>query len=61
MDADGVDHDWRAELADTLVEAQQPDGSWVNEESRWLEGNAELATIYAVLTLQETLKPPPMR
>ncbi len=61
IDADGVEHDWRAELADTLVAAQQPDGSWVNEESRWLEGNAELATIYAVLTLQETLKPLPTR
>ena len=60
-DAQGVDHDWRAELVDTLLAAQREDGAWLNEETRWLEGNAELATIYAVLTLQETLKPLPSR
>jgi squalene-hopene/tetraprenyl-beta-curcumene cyclase len=59
-DAAGVDHDWRAELVDTLVQAQRADGAWVNEEPRWLEGKPELATIYAVLALQETLKAAPL-
>ena len=33
------------------------DGTWRNEEARWLEAEPELATIYAILALQETLKP----
>lgn len=50
-DADGTRHDWRSELAAELVRRQQPDGSWVNENSRWLEGDANLVTGYALLTL----------
>ena len=33
------------------------DGSWTNDSDRWLEGNAPLATTYALLALEETLKP----
>jgi squalene-hopene/tetraprenyl-beta-curcumene cyclase len=50
-DADGVKHEWRKELADELVRRQQPDGSWINTNSRWLEGDANLVTGYALLTL----------
>ena len=57
-DDSGTLHVWRDELVDTLLQRQRPDGSWQNEESRWLEGHPELATIYAVLALQEALKPP---
>jgi squalene-hopene/tetraprenyl-beta-curcumene cyclase len=32
---------------------QQPDGSWVNEESnRWLEDDTAMVTAYGMLTLQ---------
>ena len=47
----GVQHDWRAELIRELAKRQQPDGSWVNENDRWLEGDANLVTGYALLAL----------
>jgi len=56
VDADGVAHAWRSELAGRLVSLQRPDGSWVNENSpRWWEGNPVLATAYAMITLDEAL------
>lgn len=48
---DGVKHDWRRELREELIRRQRPDGSWVNENSRWLEGEPSLVTGYALLTL----------
>jgi squalene-hopene/tetraprenyl-beta-curcumene cyclase len=51
-DADGKEHDWRQELITHLTELQQKDGSWVNPEDRWLEGNPYLVTAYAVLAIQ---------
>jgi squalene-hopene/tetraprenyl-beta-curcumene cyclase len=50
-DADGVKHDWRRGLLQELVRRQQPDGSWINENSRWLEGDPCLVTGYVLLTL----------
>jgi squalene-hopene/tetraprenyl-beta-curcumene cyclase len=48
---DGKEHDWRAELAQKLIDTQQEDGSWVNSTPRWLEGDPNLVTAYAVLSL----------
>jgi len=50
-DAHGVKHDWRNELAAELLKRQRPDGSWINENTRWLEGEPNLVTGYALLTL----------
>ncbi len=50
-DAAGKKHDWRRELVAELVERQRPDGSWVNRDPRWMEGDPELVTGYALLTL----------
>ena len=50
-DEKGVEHDWRKELIDALASRQKADGSWVNENSRWLEGDANLVTGYALLAL----------
>jgi squalene-hopene/tetraprenyl-beta-curcumene cyclase len=51
-DADGTEHNWRAELIGELARRQQPDGSWVNTDNpRWLEGDANLVTGYALLAL----------
>lgn len=55
--SDGQEHDWRVELSQALISRQKPDGSWRNPTDRWLEGRADLATIYAVLAIEETLKP----
>ena len=51
IDTKGVSHDWYQELADKLIEVQKPDGSWMNENSRWMEALPVLATSYAILSL----------
>jgi squalene-hopene/tetraprenyl-beta-curcumene cyclase len=50
-DDKGVKHDWRAEIIEALAERQNDDGSWVNQNARWLESDANLVTGYALLTL----------
>lgn len=51
VDAKGASHDWREELAGVLAERQKPDGSWTNENERWMESDANLVTGYALLSL----------
>ncbi len=53
--SDGVQHDWRSELLTELARRQQTDGSWFNETSRWLEGDRNLVTAYALLSLAHAL------
>jgi len=50
-DAKGVKHDWRKELTEKLASLQNEDGSWVNAADRWLEGDPNLVTGYALLAL----------
>lgn len=50
-DADGVEHDWRAELLGELTTRQRPDGAWINPTTRWMEGDPNLVTAYGLLTL----------
>jgi len=50
-DEKGVKHDWRAELAGELISRQKSDGSWINDNAKWLEGDPNLVTGYALLTL----------
>ena len=54
-DATGTKHSWRSELADALIARQQPDGSWVNTNPRWMEGDPNLVTSYALLALANCL------
>jgi squalene-hopene/tetraprenyl-beta-curcumene cyclase len=51
VDAKNAKHPWRSELVTELAKRQQADGSWVNEDSRWMEGDPNLVTGYALLTL----------
>ena len=51
VDEAGVEHDWRQELTDALAARQQADGSWKNENERWLESDPNLVTGYALLAL----------
>ena len=48
----GGEVDWRAEVAARLIQLQKPDGSWVNPEPRWWEGDPALVTSYAMMTLE---------
>jgi squalene-hopene/tetraprenyl-beta-curcumene cyclase len=46
--SDGVKHDWPRELARKLIELQENDGSWFNDQVRWWEGDKQLVTPYAL-------------
>jgi uncharacterized membrane protein len=51
VDADGKKHAWRAELIEELAARQRDNGSWTNDNNRWLEGDANIVTGYALLAL----------
>lgn len=50
--ADGRKVNWRRELSQKLLNLQQRDGSWINENGRWWERDSALVTSYVVLTLE---------
>ncbi len=56
-DAAGKKHDWRAELTNHLLSLQKENGSWVNAEKKWYEGDPNMATAYSLLTLAYTAPP----
>lgn len=56
VDDKGVKHDWRKDLIQQLAKTQKPNGSWVNETDRWMEGDANLVTAFALMSLS-TAKP----
>ncbi len=43
--------EWRTDLLTALAKRQQDDGSWINSDARWMEGDPNLVTGYALLTL----------
>jgi squalene-hopene/tetraprenyl-beta-curcumene cyclase len=49
---DGRKLDWRKEVALRLLNLQRRDGSWFNDNARWLEKDPALVTSYAVLSLE---------
>jgi squalene-hopene/tetraprenyl-beta-curcumene cyclase len=50
-DSSGKEHAWKSQLRAKLAELQQPDGSWVNPTTRWMEGDPNLVSAYALLCL----------
>ncbi len=56
VDDKGVSHNWRLDLIRKLASLQQKDGSWVNEKTRWLEGEESYVTALAILSLQAALE-----
>jgi len=48
---DGEARDWAGDLIQALAERQDADGSWVNEADRWMEGDRNLVTCYALIAL----------
>lgn len=51
VDATGTAHDWREELVAHLAELQGADGAWTNSNSRWMESDPNLATVFSLLAL----------
>ena len=54
--ADGVQHNWRQELAEVLLSRQRGDGQWTNDNRLWLESKPELCTAYAIKALEFALR-----
>jgi squalene-hopene/tetraprenyl-beta-curcumene cyclase len=51
--ADGREADWRNDLGKKLLSSQRENGSWVNNDGRWMESNPVLVTAYTVLALEQ--------
>lgn len=49
---DGRRIDWRSDVARRLLSLQRADGSWANENNRWMETDAALVTSYSVIALE---------
>jgi squalene-hopene/tetraprenyl-beta-curcumene cyclase len=54
--ADGQAHDWANDLIAQLTATQRDDGSWTNDADRWMEGDPNLVTAYALLALIEAMR-----
>lgn len=52
-DEAGTKHDWRKDLVAELARRQRDDGSWVNTNAKWMEGDANLCTSFALLALAD--------
>ena len=49
--SDGTQIDWRQEIGNQILNAQEPSGSWTNPTARWRESDTVYATALATLTL----------
>lgn len=47
--------DWRRDLMETLIELQEPDGSFRVLHERWMEGDGVLITAFALIAMQTAL------
>jgi squalene-hopene/tetraprenyl-beta-curcumene cyclase len=50
-DASGKKNNWRSDLSEHLVSIQNPDGSWVNTNTQYMESDANLVTGYVLVAL----------
>ena len=51
--ANGKEADWRKDLGEKLLTTQRENGSWVNDNGRWMESNPVLVTAYTVMSLEQ--------
>jgi squalene-hopene/tetraprenyl-beta-curcumene cyclase len=51
VDAQGKEHDWRAELVAALAKRQDASGAWANRDDRFMEGDPNIVTSYGLLAL----------
>lgn len=52
----GKKHNWGADLVSKFVYLQQPNGSWVNDNRKYWEGNRILVTARAITTLNHVFR-----
>lgn len=48
---DGKTIDWRADVTGKLLNLQKGDGSWINDQGRWMESDPVLTTSYILMAL----------
>lgn len=51
IDEKGTKHDWRKDLVEELAKRQKEDGSWTNANAKWMEGDPNVCTTFALLAL----------
>ena len=56
VDAQGVQHNWREDLARKILSLQKEEGYWVNDNGRWWESDKTLVTAYTVTALSYLLE-----
>ena len=56
VDAQGREHNWRTELVAALALRQTENGSWVNRDDRFMEGDPHIVTSFALLALANALE-----
>ncbi|PIX97552.1 MAG: cycloartenol synthase [Hydrogenophilales bacterium CG_4_9_14_3_um_filter_63_34] len=49
---DGSKINWRQDLAKRLLNLQNLDGSWANQNARWMEKDPTLVTAYSTITME---------
>lgn len=54
---DGKSHNWREDVVDKLLSAQQGNGEWFNSNGRWMESSSDLVTTYCLLAMELALGP----
>ncbi len=54
--ASGEKRLWAQDLITQLASLQNPDGSWTNDADRWMEGDPNLVTAYALNALTHALR-----
>jgi squalene-hopene/tetraprenyl-beta-curcumene cyclase len=52
----GPPREWRTDLVKQVLSTQQENGSWINDDKRWQEGDARLVTGYALKALAAAMK-----
>jgi squalene-hopene/tetraprenyl-beta-curcumene cyclase len=50
-DAAGKKHDWRADITAALAKRQGENGSWINDNSHWMESDPNIVAGYALMAL----------
>ena len=57
----GKEVDWRNELAGKLLATQRENGSWINDNGRWMESNPVLVTAFTLLSLEQVYDSIPVK